>query len=135
MKKSYSELLKDPRWQKKKTEILKRDKFTCRLCKDTETTLHVHHKEYINGNAPWDYPNDLLITLCEHCHSVLYNSDKVIDDKLIGSFCKDNDNNYIKIYSRNKRIAIHYYVNNEFRQSFLVNIDNLKSALKLHFNE
>lgn len=66
---SYSDKLKNPKWQRKRLEIMKRDKFTCKLCKDTETTLQVHHKEYINGNDPWDYDNSYLITLCEHCHT------------------------------------------------------------------
>jgi len=68
MKKSYSDLLKDPRWQKKRLEIMKRDKFKCKLCGDEGTTLQVHHKEYISGNKPWEYGNQLLVTLCEHCH-------------------------------------------------------------------
>ena len=68
MKKNYSDLLKSPKWQKKRLQIMSRDKFTCKLCGDTETQLHVHHKEYINGNNPWDYDNTLLITLCEDCH-------------------------------------------------------------------
>lgn len=63
---NYSTKLKDPRWQKKRLEILNRDKFTCKLCKDTETTLQVHHLEYY-GN-PWDAESKCLITLCEHCH-------------------------------------------------------------------
>ncbi len=68
MKKNYSDLLKSPKWQKKRLEIMKRDKFRCKLCGDTETSLQVHHKEYINGNAPWEYENSNFITLCEHCH-------------------------------------------------------------------
>lgn len=66
--KSYSDKLKSPKWQKKRLEIMRRDKFRCRLCKDEETQLSVHHKEYINGNEPWDYDNSYLVTLCEHCH-------------------------------------------------------------------
>ena len=66
--KTYSHKLKSPQWQKKRLEIMRRDKFTCKLCGDSKTQLHVHHKEYIEGNDPWDYPNILLITLCEHCH-------------------------------------------------------------------
>lgn len=65
---TYSEKLKDPRWQKKRLEILDRDKFTCRSCHDTTKTLHVHHLDYEKGLDPWDYPNRYLITLCEQCH-------------------------------------------------------------------
>ena len=68
MSKSYGEKLKDPRWQKKRLEILQRDNFTCRLCEDAENTLHVHHKAYRKNTEPWDYPDYIYITLCENCH-------------------------------------------------------------------
>lgn len=64
----YLEKLKDPRWQKKRLEIFKRDKWTCQICYDTESTLHVHHRLYFKNNEPWDYPNEALVTLCEECH-------------------------------------------------------------------
>ena len=65
---TYSEKLKDPRWQKKRLEILSRDEFTCKICGSKTTTLNIHHRHYINGREPWDYPSELLITLCEICH-------------------------------------------------------------------
>lgn len=65
---SYSEKLRDPRWQRKRLEILNRDKFTCIQCKCTDKTLHVHHCFYEWGRDPWDYPDTSLITLCETCH-------------------------------------------------------------------
>lgn len=68
MASKYSEKLKDPRWQKKRLEILERDKWTCRICEDTTSTLVVHHRDYLPGKEPWEYPDDLLITLCEDCH-------------------------------------------------------------------
>jgi hypothetical protein len=68
---AYSDLLKDPRWQKKRLEILNRDKFTCTYCGDDTTTLHVHHMRYSKGKKPWDYHNDLLKTLCEPCHRLV----------------------------------------------------------------
>lgn len=67
--KTYSEKLKDPRWQRRRLEILNRDNFTCQKCADTEKTLHVHHRWYKAGKEPWEYPDDILITLCESCHS------------------------------------------------------------------
>jgi hypothetical protein len=70
-KQFYSELLKSPKWQKKRLEIMKRDKFACKLCGDTETQLHIHHKEYINGLNPWEYDNKYLITLCADCHEII----------------------------------------------------------------
>ena len=70
-KESYSELLKDPRWQKKRLLIMQRDKWTCQDCGWKESTLHVHHKYYIPDKKPWEYPNKALITLCEGCHKWL----------------------------------------------------------------
>ena len=67
-KKTYSEQLKDPRWQKKRLEIMSRDGFTCKLCGDKETTLNIHHKQYDYNCKPWEYSDDKLITICEHCH-------------------------------------------------------------------
>jgi len=64
----YSEKLKDPRWQRKRLEILNRDNFTCVCCDDTTKTLHVHHIKYIYGREPWEYENELLETLCVDCH-------------------------------------------------------------------
>ena len=66
---NYSDLLKDPRWQKKRLEIFKRDGWSCRLCGNKDITLVTHHKVYLPSKKPWEYPNDLLITLCEDCHS------------------------------------------------------------------
>lgn len=65
---AYLEKLKDPRWQKKRLEILNRDEWTCRSCESITKTLHVHHCEYEWGREPWDYPDEQLVTLCFECH-------------------------------------------------------------------
>lgn len=64
----YIEKFKDPRWQKKRLEILERDDWKCQDCGDKDETLHIHHRIYKNGIEPWEYDNRLLITLCESCH-------------------------------------------------------------------
>lgn len=66
---TYSEKLKDPKWQKKRLEVLNRDEWKCKFCSDKETTLHVHHISYKNVD-PWEYDNDNFLTLCEHCHQL-----------------------------------------------------------------
>lgn len=66
--KSYSDTLKDPRWQRRRLEVLQRDNWACTLCGDTKSTLHVHHRYYERGMQPWDYPGESLRTLCESCH-------------------------------------------------------------------
>lgn len=65
---TYSEKLRDTRWKEKRQEILERDNYCCKLCNDDNVVLNVHHKIYLDGKNPWDYPNDLLITYCVSCH-------------------------------------------------------------------
>jgi len=77
--KNYKEQYLDPRWQKKRLEILERDNWACEYCSSQDKTLHVHHKAYITGKDVWDYPNNLLVTLCEECHKKeKYSMDKAI---------------------------------------------------------
>jgi hypothetical protein len=75
---TYSEKLKDPRWQKKRLEILQRDEFRCRNCFDNESELHVHHQVY--RKDPWDCPDHFLVTLCKECHSYVTAKKKQLDD-------------------------------------------------------
>ena len=59
---------KDPRWQKRRLEIMERDEFSCVNCGDTKKTLQVHHKLYRKDQKPWEYEDDALETLCQTCH-------------------------------------------------------------------
>jgi len=65
---SYTEKLRDPRWQKRRLEIMQRDFFQCAKCQVADKTLHVHHRYYVKGREPWEYPAFALVTLCESCH-------------------------------------------------------------------
>ena len=65
---TYSEKLKDPRWQRKRLEIYQRDNFTCLSCLRNDKTLTVHHVVYSKKTEPWDYPDHCLQTLCLECH-------------------------------------------------------------------
>jgi hypothetical protein len=65
---AYSDQYKSPLWQKKRLEIMNRDKFTCQECGEKEKQLNVHHRFYIKGRNVWEYDNDVLQTLCEDCH-------------------------------------------------------------------
>lgn len=73
---TYSEKLKDPRWQKRRLEILQRDGFQCQFgygnC-PPETELHIHHRRYIRGKDPWDYHESDLVTVCADCHKSITN--------------------------------------------------------------
>lgn len=82
-KKTYSEKLRDPRWQKKRLEILSRDKFQCRCCGSESETLMVHHIQYTKGAEPWEYPNEFLYTLCESCHEEEHASRPALENRLL----------------------------------------------------
>lgn len=67
-KPTYSEQLRDPRWQRRRLAILNRSDFSCEECGDASSTLNVHHRIYRRGAAPWEYEDDELRALCENCH-------------------------------------------------------------------
>lgn len=66
---TYSEKLKDPRWQRKRLEIFARDNWTCLASGRTDLPLCVHHMRY--HGEPWDSPNEELETLCIDVHEII----------------------------------------------------------------
>ena len=68
--KTYYEKLKDPRWQKKRLEVMQIKDFCCEICGESEKPLNVHHKEYFKNKEPWDYSFLQLAVLCEDCHKI-----------------------------------------------------------------
>lgn len=68
MSANYQDLLRDPRWQRRRLEIMSRAEFKCERCASSEGTLNVHHKLYRTGAAPWEYTDKELACLCEDCH-------------------------------------------------------------------
>jgi hypothetical protein len=69
MSKTYSEKLKDPRWQRKRLEVFNAADWKCEACGNAYETLHVHHKKYKRGKEPWEYESAELASLCETCHT------------------------------------------------------------------
>lgn len=65
---TYREMLSDPRWQRKRLEVLQRSDFKCEHCGAADKTLHVHHKAYKRGRLPWEYGTKELLALCQDCH-------------------------------------------------------------------
>ena len=47
--------------------------------------LRLHHKYYIKGKKPWDYPDEALMTLCDSCHERFHQNNSVPIKNLIGS--------------------------------------------------
>jgi hypothetical protein len=64
---TYTEKLRDPRWQKKRLEVMERDKWCCQSCRCNDRNLQVHHLFYAKKD-PWDYPDEAYQTLCDLCH-------------------------------------------------------------------
>ena len=86
--KTYSEKLKDPRWQKKRLEILNRDKFRCKRCYDETSTLNVHHLRYEYNKEPWEYDDECLTTLCDECHQYEHDHKEEFGKMLIAALYK-----------------------------------------------
>lgn len=118
---SYAEKLRDPRWQKKRLEILQRDEWKCTVCGDAEQTLHVHHKWYTKGKAPWEYPDICLRTLCDECHgyehTVRSAKEKDLQDLLLMHNCSAMEiellvgflEDYFKDHSPNDLLNLVYH--------------------------
>ncbi len=68
MSKSYADLLHDPRWQRKRLQVLDRDGWKCTECGEHESELQVHHRYYAKDRKPWEYEGTALVTLCDPCH-------------------------------------------------------------------
>jgi len=93
----YAEKLKDPRWQKKRLEVMERDGFACRDCLDDKSTLNVHHCHYSKGD-PWDTDSKFLMTLCEDCHATRGVWEQSIKES-IGEICALSKPNGVKFLS------------------------------------
>lgn len=60
------------RWVAYREELIELDGGACVKCgrtREAGAILQVHHKKYIAGKAPWEYPYDLCETLCKRCHA------------------------------------------------------------------
>lgn len=73
---TYEELLKSPKWLKKRKYILEKYGNICSICKST-SNLQVHHLYYekdSNGKwkNPWNYPDDAFVVLCSKCHKEIH---------------------------------------------------------------
>lgn len=83
----YEDQLKTDKWQIKRDFIIKRDNYTCYLCSYHGLLLNVHHIKYLPNRMAWDYPKDLLFTVCRGCHKTIHSSEliaKRINDTQIG---------------------------------------------------
>jgi len=58
-------------WKHFRDQVIELDNYTCKNCgrNASEVVLQVHHKQYIKGRMPWEYPLQDCETLCKGCHS------------------------------------------------------------------
>lgn len=149
----YKQQLLDPRWQKKRLEVLQRDNFTCKICGNKQSTLHVHRLFYDKELKCWEYPNNSYITLCEECHSNEHKSNKILQDRisqlkkkgftnielsfLLDCICcayEETDNDFLLIdilgMASDKKIPI---VNPKYVSDICRNLAYFRNNLKLPF--
>lgn len=126
---TYSQKLKNPNWQRKRLEVLNRDNFTCKHCKDTETELHVHHLKYIK--EPYDADLEDLVTLCKDCHYIEtffeFEHPLIFSKKVDGTLLSKLDNGDVLLFSLNNK-------NPEHVATFGINSMLLKTMYELNFN-
>jgi hypothetical protein len=112
----YNELLLLTKWDERRDEILKRDNYKCSRCKRQQyengiyTQLNVHHRKYVAGKLPWQYPDEDLLTLCKSCHK---------DEHYLDVLSPNKEN----IHLDWKRINSHLFDNEICPKSYEVKVD------------
>jgi hypothetical protein len=59
-------------WKQYRCEVIESDGNACVRCganSNSGAVLQVHHRFYIPGRKPWEYPPKLCETLCKGCHA------------------------------------------------------------------
>jgi len=59
-------------WESFRIQVIEADRGQCVRCQKSQSegaVLHVHHKDYVPGRAYWDYPLEMMETLCAGCHA------------------------------------------------------------------
>jgi 5-methylcytosine-specific restriction endonuclease McrA len=85
---TYSEKLSDPRWQKRRLDIFNRDNWKCKHCGEVKIQLEIHHTDYWSDRQPWEYTDDMLITLCHNCHA--QEQQRVVHERKLIASLKQN---------------------------------------------
>lgn len=59
-------------WHEYRRKVITADGGVCHRCRRSESegaVLQVHHKSYLTGLQPWEYPLQMCETLCKGCHA------------------------------------------------------------------
>lgn len=99
----YESLLNTPEWQKKRAEIITRDKGRCMQCGKSGLPIEVHHIYYKANTQPWEYDNDALMSVCHSCHKHIHQTREIpfldSNGNLARSCDRCNGNGYIPEYN------------------------------------
>ena len=70
---SYKELLRRPQWLRKRAKMIELYGRTCQHCGKVTDLLTIHHRYYVAGRMPWQYPDWALIPVCDTpCHWIMH---------------------------------------------------------------
>lgn len=68
-KPSYKELLRRPEWLRKRADMIELYDSICQRCRKKTDLLTIHHRYYVAGRMPWQYPDWALPPVCDTpCH-------------------------------------------------------------------
>lgn len=115
----YQKQLADPKWQRKRLEILQRDNFKCTLCDDDTVELHVHHKKYERGKKAHEYEDSNFTSVCAHCHQLLTYYKIDLDTSGMIAFRSSSEKMYLIFQKEEQRlnILIYNFTDDTFYQS------------------
>jgi len=65
---TYADQLNHPLWKMKKNRVMAENNCRCQHCGRQDAQMQVHHVHYIKGRMAWEYPDEMMMCLCEWCH-------------------------------------------------------------------
>jgi 5-methylcytosine-specific restriction endonuclease McrA len=74
----------DPAYKKFRMDVLKRDKFTCKMCKTKKKKVYVHHIRKWASASSLRYETSNGITLCYNCHKEVTGKEHHYESYLLG---------------------------------------------------
>lgn len=134
--KTYSEKLRDPRWQRKRLEVMERDSFKCTQCGDKKSTLNIHHWKYTKN--PWDAPNSDLSTVCESCHKEIEESKSFVSTYIKNKWFRSILDTLNVMFKVNKPMEARYKdgkLEVRYKDDVLTQFDNLIDLNSLDYCE
>jgi hypothetical protein len=105
---SFTQKFHDPRWIKKRTELLHAYDFTCVKCGAANGHALVHRIKHVPHLDPWNYPDHLLQVLCRDCQKITILIDNIwaakegTSETITDSFSKIRTH-LVDIYRHSKR--------------------------------